>query len=264
MDALPCEIMLAILEWLERPGDLVAIGMTSRCWHEVASDDRLWRALLRRRFPKWADDVERFARIDPSLRPGTAKGTLRMLVTCAACGRVPPMAACGRRGKGTRPNETLFAFNADGASKKVAHARLCGSCMDPSVGGAATKTDLKKRFMLNNDDLDALPYVERCNPYYRGSWAMRLYIVAMAERVAMRKFGSQEEFDAAWQKREAAAAKRREVALSRRRERQATEAAVLADIAARKAAEQGDVCKRGRKRKRPDRRHQSDDSQRCE
>ncbi|AJF96964.1 Morn repeat protein [Pandoravirus inopinatum] len=169
MDALPCEIMLAILEWLERPSDLAAIGMTSRQWHEVASDDRLWRALLRRRFPKWADDVERFARIDPGLRPDTAKDTLRMLVTCAACGRVPPMVACGRRGKGTRPNETLFAFNADGASKKVAHARLCGPCMDPRVGGAATKTDLKKRFMLNNDDLDALPYVERCNPYYRGA-----------------------------------------------------------------------------------------------
>lgn len=245
MDDLPCEILLAILERLTRPADLAAAGLVARWWHEVASDDRLWKALLCRRFPKWIEDVGRFVRVDPDLRPDTAKDTLRMLVACAACGRVPPMVPCGRRGKDTRANEALFEF--DGAPEGATCARLCGPCMNPDAGGAATKTDVKKRFMLNDGDLDALPYAARHNPHYSKAWPMLLYIVPMAERVALRKFGSYEGFDDAWQKREAAATKRR-ATIARRRTEQETAA-----LAARKEPSSPDhVHRHGRKRGRPD------------
>lgn len=212
MDTLPCEILLGILSWLQRPNDLATSESVCAAWSEVASDDSLWYPILACRFPCYQTDVALLGLIHTDLRPRTAKATLRALATCAHCGRTPPLVPCGRQGKRMRVDEQSFG------SAQHARVRLCGTCMRPGGEGAATKTEVKRRFLLDDGDLTALPFVARRNPYSIKKAPMTLYIVRMAQMAAARKYGSIEGIERALQRREAAASRRRAtIACNRKR-----------------------------------------------
>jgi len=141
---------------------------------------------------------------------------------------------CQECGAQSLDNQMLTLFN----------EAICRNCkLDAPGFKMLTKTKAKEIYLVTDEDMRTLPFVEAANPRRAGWTRMKLYITKHVERIALRRWKSLEGLAAEQKRREVDRLKRREAkakSASQASEKSETDSALKRNIA-RLRGELGDA-----------------------
>jgi len=191
---LPDELYLHVLSFVtHRPDTLATCLPLNRRWNRIAADNVLWQEVARTRYPNLAAEMAaRFVDLLDDIR-----ACVKRVATCCACQ--------GRLNSGKR----TYPFWKDGDERRdITPIYLCGLCSSVEADNTLIKGDARAQYAVTDADLDGVPHVRACNPYYRRAAPTYVYVRKFVEIVSYRKHGGPEGLAAKKQRNMAIAAKR--------------------------------------------------------